>query len=172
VIIFGVDGKKYPMDPAVFDDDLEENLPAFMKQINAGKAKAHVKSAPVPKDDKGPVKTVVGSNFDRVVLDESKDVLIEFYAPWCGHCKSFEPKYNQLAAKLKTEQPNLVLAKMDATANDAPEHFNVEGLPTIYFAPAGKKSEPIKYSGNRDIDHLTNFMREHGVRSFEKKTEL
>jgi len=87
VIIFGVDGKKYPMDPAVFDGDLEENLPAFMKQINAGKAKAHVKSAPVPKDDKGPVKTVVGSNFDRVVLDESKDVLIEFYAPWCGHCK-------------------------------------------------------------------------------------
>lgn len=46
-----------------------------------------MKSAPLPQDDKGPVKTVVASNFDKIVLDETKDVLIEFYAPWCGHCK-------------------------------------------------------------------------------------
>ena len=49
--------------------------------------KAYVKSQPAPKDDKGPVKTLVGSNFDKIVNDPEKDVLIEFYAPWCGHCK-------------------------------------------------------------------------------------
>jgi len=172
VVVFGYDGKKYPMNPDEFDGELDENLEAFMKKINSGKAKPHVKSQPVPKDDKSPLKTLVASNFAKIVNDESKDVLIEFYAPWCGHCKSFEPKYKQLAAKLQKEQPNLVLAKFDATANDAPEHFNVEGFPTIYFAPSGKKTEPIKYSGNRDLADLENFMQKHAVKSYQKKDEL
>ncbi|KAE9555366.1 hypothetical protein FO519_001448 [Halicephalobus sp. NKZ332] len=172
VLVFGFDGKKYPMDPEKFDGELDENLEAFMKVISSGKAKPYVKSQPAPKDDKGPLKTLVASNFAKVVNDESKDVLVEFYAPWCGHCKQFEPKYKQLAAKLKSEEPNLVIAKYDATANDAPEHFNVEGFPTIYFAPSGKKSTPIKYSGNRDLNDLTKFMKKHAVKSFQKKDEL
>ncbi|CAB3403430.1 unnamed protein product [Caenorhabditis bovis] len=173
VVVFGYDGKKYPMDPEEFDGDLDENLEAFMKKISSGRAKAFVKSAPPPRDDKGPVRTVVGSNFDKIVNDETKDVLIEFYAPWCGHCKNFEPKYKELAAKLKKTQPNLVLAKMDATVNDAPSQFAVEGFPTIYFAPSGKKSEPIKYNGNRDLDHLTKFMKDNAVKSFQAgKDEL
>ena len=43
---------------------------------------------------------VVGKNFDEIVNDESKDVLIEFYAPWCGHCKSLAPKYEELGEKV------------------------------------------------------------------------
>ncbi|KAK6740994.1 hypothetical protein RB195_009069 [Necator americanus] len=139
VIAFEYDSKKYPMDPNEFDDELEENLEGFMKKISGGKAKAFVKSAPLPRDDKGPLRTLVGSNFDKIVNDESKDVLIEFYAPWCGHCKAFEPKYKELAANLKKTQPNLIIAKMDATANDAPSAYSVGGFPTIYFAPSGKK---------------------------------
>ncbi|CAD6187962.1 unnamed protein product [Caenorhabditis auriculariae] len=175
IVVFGYDGKKYPMNPEEFDGDLDENLEEFMKKISSGKAKAYVKSAPLPRDDKGPVKTLVGSNFDKIVNDESKDVLVEFYAPWCGHCKSFEPKYKDLAAALKKTEPNLVLAKMDATANDAPAQFAVEGFPTIYFAPSGNKGEPMKYNGNRDLDHLKDFLKKHAVKSFqssEKKEEL
>lgn len=165
------------MDPEEFDGDLEENLAGFMKKISSGKAKPYVKSQPVPKDDKGPVRTLVSANFAKIVADESKDVLVEFYAPWCGHCKAFEPKYKQLAAKLRTEEPNLVLAKFDATANDAPPNYSVEGFPTIYFAPSGKKDSPIKYTGNRDLDDLTGFLKKHAVKSFQgkekpEKTEL
>ena len=43
---------------------------------------------------------MVAKNFDEIVNDESKDVLIEFYAPWCGHCKSLAPKYDELAEKV------------------------------------------------------------------------
>ena len=45
------------------------------------------------------VKVVVASTFDEIVNDPTKDVLIEFYAPWCGHCKSLAPKYEELASK-------------------------------------------------------------------------
>ncbi|KAK0417508.1 hypothetical protein QR680_013052 [Steinernema hermaphroditum] len=171
VIVFGYDGKKYPMNPDKYDGELDENLEEFMKDISSGKVKPFVKSAPLPKEDKGPLKTLVASNFAKIALDESKDVLIEFYAPWCGHCKAFEPKYKQLAAKLKAEQPNLVISKFDATANDAPANFNVEGFPTIYFAPSGKKDTPIQYRGNRDLDDLTKFMKKHAVKSFQKAKE-
>jgi len=51
-------------------------------------------------------------------------VLIEFYAPWCGHCKKLEPEYLKLAKKLAHDK-NLVIAKFDATANDAPTNFAV-----------------------------------------------
>uniref|UniRef100_A0A914H4U7 Protein disulfide-isomerase n=1 Tax=Globodera rostochiensis TaxID=31243 RepID=A0A914H4U7_GLORO len=173
VIVFGVDGKKYPMDPEKYDENLEDNLVSFLKDIGQGKMKPFVKSQSVPKDDKNgsPVRTLVAENFAKIVNDEANDVLIEFYAPWCGHCNSFEPKYKQFAAKHNREERNLIVAKFDATENDVPEKYAVEGFPTIYFAPSGKKDKPIKYSGNRDLEDLTKFVKKHAVASFGKKNE-
>lgn len=47
-----------------------------------------------------PLQVVVGKNFDEIVNDDSKDVLLEFYAPWCGHCKALAPKYDELGEKV------------------------------------------------------------------------
>lgn len=105
---------------------------------------------------------VVGNSFEKIVLDNSKDVFIELYAPWCGHCKKLEPVYKDLAKRFKKSK-GLVIAKMDATANDAPEPYLSSGYPTIYFAPAGKKSAPIKYSGDRSLDEMTKFIKEHAT---------
>jgi len=45
---------------------------------------------------------------------------------------------------------NVVIAKMDATANDAPHaKYQAKGYPTIMLAPAGNKGTPIVYSGDR-----------------------
>ena len=46
---------------------------------------------------------------------------------------------------------NLVIAKVDSTANDVPSEFNVKGFPTIYFVPAGGDKEPIVYDGAREV---------------------
>lgn len=48
---------------------------------------------------------MVAQNFDSIVNDNSKDVLIEFYAPWCGHCKNLEPKYKELGEKVRDQAP-------------------------------------------------------------------
>ncbi|PIO28709.1 hypothetical protein AB205_0087120, partial [Aquarana catesbeiana] len=101
-------------------------LDRFLQDYFDGKLKRYMKSEPIPENNDGPVKVVVAENFDELVNDDSKDVLIEFYAPWCGHCKNLEPKYKELGEKLAGD-PNIVIAKMDATANDVPPHFEVRG---------------------------------------------
>ena len=49
--------------------------------------------------------------------------MVEFYAPWCGHCKKLAPKYDELAKKLEGVE-SVVIAKMDATENE----IDVEGV--------------------------------------------
>jgi protein disulfide-isomerase A1 len=84
----------------------------------------------LPEDwDKTGVKTLVSTNFDEVAFDKSKDVLVEFYAPWCGHCKQLVPIYEQLGENFK-DSATVVIAKMDATANEL-EHTKINSFPTI-----------------------------------------
>jgi len=71
-----------------------ESLLALVQDFQDGKLTAHLKSEEVPETQDGPVTIVVGKNFESVVLDSTKDVLIEFYAPWCGHCKTLAPIFD------------------------------------------------------------------------------
>jgi len=158
---------------ALVDEEFsEESLTEFIDSWKAGKLKPILKSQPVPPRAKaGKVQVVVGNSFDDIVMDESKEVLIEFYAPWCGHCKKLEPAYNKLAKALKDEK-DIVIAKIDATANDIPPSFKVEGFPTIYYALPGKKNQPIAFESNdRDVAGMKKFIQEHSV-AMKKKDEL
>lgn len=134
-----------------------ENLEKFVSDFLAGNLEPFLKSEPIPTSDDGNVKVVVAKNFNEIVQDPTKNVLIEFYAPWCGHCKSLAPKYEELATKLKDE-PDVVIAKIDATANDVPKPYEVRGFPTIYFAPKGNKSNPKKYEGEREVKDFIKFI--------------
>jgi len=104
----------------------------------------------------------VAKNYNDIVLDDAKDVLIEFYAPWCGHCKALAPKYEELAALYgKSEfKDKVVIAKVDATANDVPDE--IQGFPTIKLYPAGDKTNAVTYSGSRTIEDLIKFIAENG----------
>ncbi|XP_020666772.2 protein disulfide-isomerase A4 isoform X1 [Pogona vitticeps] len=170
VAIFDDDGKKYAMEPEEFDSEV---LREFIFSFKKGKLKPIVKSQPIPKNNKGPVKIVVGKTFESIVMDPEADVLIEFYAPWCGHCKKLEPIYTELGKKYRNKN-NLIIAKMDATANDITnDNYKVEGFPTIYFAPSNKKNQPIKFeSGERDLENLKKFVEEHATTLSRIKEEL
>jgi protein disulfide-isomerase-like protein len=131
--------------------------------------KPALKSEPAPTAEEAAasaVVTAVGSTVEALALDPTKDVLLEFYAPWCGHCKALSPVYEALATKLKGRAgySNVVLAKLDATANDyALDGVKVEGFPTLYFFPAAAKGEkkgaPTLYTSNRDEESFETFLK-------------
>jgi protein disulfide-isomerase A6 len=91
-------------------------------------------------DDKD-VTVLTSANFDDVVMN-SKDIwMVEFYAPWCGHCKALEPEWNIAATKLKGQ---VKLGKMDvddATNKPIGARFGVQGFPTIKVFGYGEKSD-------------------------------
>jgi len=145
----------------------EAAMASFVKEYEAGSLKPHMKSEQPPGSQIGPVFNVVGSTFESIVKDPSKDVLVEFYAPWCGHCKKLEPVYRDVAKKLETVTTMLV-AKIDATANDV-EGIDIEGFPTIKLWRAGNKDDPLDYDGDRDVDSFLAWLEEKVTHPFNRE---
>lgn len=152
------DMAKYkPADPKLDAD----NIRSFVQSFLDGKLKQHLLSQDLPEDwDKNPVKTLVSSNFDDVAFDKEKDVLVEFYAPWCGHCKQLAPIYDQLGEKFK-DNPSIVIAKMDATINEL-EHTKVPSFPTLKLYAKGD-NKVIEYNGERTLEGLSKFLETGGA---------
>jgi len=139
-----------------------EEIEKFLDAYTAGTLKSAIKSEAVPEPAKmGEVATIVGNNFEDIVMDESKDVFLEIYAPWCGHCKKLAPTWDSLAKDMQ-DSKNVVIAKLDGTANDIPHpSIDVKGFPTILFLKGGSKASPITYDGARDLDGFKSFLKKN-----------
>ena len=150
-----IDLKKYNMEGEIN----EKNILKFIEDWENNKLKPHLKSAEEPKENKDDVFVVVGKTFEKKVINNDKDVMLLFYAPWCGHCKALHPKYEEVAKKLKAKNPKLLMAKIDATENEV-ENINISGFPTVKFYPGNKKNKaPIDYNGDRSVNDMIKFIK-------------
>ena len=99
------------------------------------------------------------SDFDSYV-DGSQNVLVEFFAPWCGHCKNLAPEW-KIAGDTFTSDDGIIIAAVDATAHSAiAKRFDVKGYPTIKYFPKGSTT-PKDYDGGRTADTIIKWVNKN-----------
>jgi len=102
------------------------------------------------------VLVLTDANFHEEVK-KHEHLLVEFYAPWCGHCKSLAPEYEKAAETLSKLDPPFFLAKVDATEQKkVAEEFGVQGFPTLKWFVDGKASD---YSGGRTAETIVSWIQ-------------
>ncbi|XP_075677126.1 protein disulfide-isomerase A6 homolog CaBP1 [Dermatophagoides pteronyssinus] len=99
------------------------------------------------------------SNFDEKVLKSDDLWLVEFYAPWCGHCKNLAPIWSEVATELKGK---VRVGAVDATVHQSlASRFEIRGFPTIKIFAAGKKDGSAEeYNGGRTKSDFVTFALE------------
>ncbi|KAL0587064.1 hypothetical protein ABG067_003404 [Albugo candida] len=129
------------------------------KQTKTKKKETVKKSASSSKQKKrkSDVITLTDKNFDSLVLQSGEVWMVEFYAPWCGHCKKLAPEWEKAATDLKG---SVMVGAIDATAYEKKAaEYGVKGFPTLkVFGPnAASAKDAIDYPGERNADAITNF---------------
>ena len=115
------------------------------------------------------VKDLLPSNFDDIVLNSGKPALVEFFAPWCGHCKTLAPIYEELGHAFE-HTDKVTIAKVDADAHkELGRKHGVQGFPTLKWFENGKVDD---YKGGRDLESLVAFVSgKTGLQMKPKKKE-
>ena len=136
-----------------------DDVAKFVSDFKAGNLSPHLKSEPIPEPATVDGLTVlVGKSWDAVVNDPTKDVLVKYYAPWCGHCKALAPVWDSLAKDVEGIE-DLVIAKFDATVNEV-AGLEIRGYPTLKFYPKDNKNG-IDYDAGRDEGDFQKWLAEH-----------
>jgi len=154
-IAFDDKNSKYVMDRA--EAWSMDKLEAFVNSYDAGELSIHIKSQDDFDNEGKGNKDLTAKTFKSYV-DGTKDTFIKFYAPWCGHCKTIAPKWDELGEAF-LEDDDIVISSFDADSNDVPEGFEVKGFPTLFFMKAGGK--PEKYTGAREVEDFVKFVNEN-----------
>ena len=162
IIAYDVFGVPYVMR----ENFTMEAFEAFIQHYQKGEVWPHLKSQEIPNVmEENSVKIAVGLTFNQLISYNSKDVLINFYAPWCTHSKAFAPVWEELAAQLKDE-PDMDVIKMNAVANEVPSEIQVPIYPTVYFISKTSK-RAIKYDKGVSVLELIDFAARHATQELQ-----
>lgn len=160
---------------SVFPADESNDILQYVKDITDGK----IEKVDLPGDEggQGPgeeqeeddpnssVITLSPLDWESNVIDNDKDVLVEFYAPWCGHCQQLKPVYEEVA-KAFDHVAHISIAKLNADKHEVPG-VEIEGFPTIKLFKKGQKKDPIEYEGmGRSAAEIIKFLEEHSSAPF------
>jgi len=141
-----------------------ESLAAFVDASTQGTYSSYLKSEPVPENN-GPVTVLVGKTIQEAITN-NKDVFVKFYAPWCGHCKTLAPIWEELGEAF-ADDDNVVIAKLDATANKLPPTLAVKSYPTLILFTA--KGKQVSYNGERDLPSLKSWVDSKKAKKVKKE---
>jgi protein disulfide-isomerase A1 len=171
-MIEGPGGGGYHQAPRKYRPNMQglkaKAIEQFVTDFEKKKLRPWLRSEPLPskKDMMPPVGVLVGSNFREVAEDTAVDVFIDFYAPWCGHCRKLEPQWKDLGKKLQHVK-TLRIMKLDATRNEV-EGMTISGYPTIVLFPAGRTlKQEVHYSGSRQPGDMLAWLHKHCHHSFD-----
>jgi protein disulfide-isomerase A6 len=104
---------------------------------------------------KSEVIELTDSTFESLVLQSDDIWLVEFFAPWCGHCKALAPEWTKAAGELKGK---VKLGTVDATVySKYAQQYGVKGYPTIKYFPAGSKTQPEEFDGGRTASDIVQW---------------
>ncbi|KAK3756722.1 hypothetical protein RRG08_018446 [Elysia crispata] len=118
---------------------------------------------------------LTSANFAQKVLDSSEPWIVDFFAPWCGHCQMFKPEFEKVAEKIEgfghagsvdcDEEPQ------------ACQRAQVMAYPTVRFYAGAKPGQRQNHYGwdidSQDADYITSFIRRHAKNKSKKmKDEL
>ncbi|KAH7887702.1 thioredoxin-like protein [Phlebopus sp. FC_14] len=161
---------KYPYDQNKAVEP--EVISVMVADYIDGKLAPKLKSQPIPETQDDSVFTLVGEQFEEIVFDDSKDVFVEFYATWCGHCKRLKPTWDLLGDHFSSLRDQVIIAKMEAQENDLPASvpFRIGGFPTLKFKPAGSR-EFVDYDGDRALESLIAFVEEQAKNDLKPKVK-
>jgi len=139
----------------IVDYALQQVKTLALDRLN-GKSGSKKSSSKKDKDSSGPSVSVElkSSTFDKLVLESDDTWLIEFYAPWCGHCKNLAPEWKIAAKNLKGK---MKLGQVDCDSyKDIAQKYGVQGFPTIMLF-GSDKANPKMYEGPRTAGAIESY---------------
>eukprot|EP01056_Protomagalhaensia_sp_Gyna25_P002364 Protomagalhaensia_sp_Gyna_25__2363@NODE_2302_length_1163_cov_4_021352_g1907_i0_p1_GENE_NODE_2302_length_1163_cov_4_021352_g1907_i0NODE_2302_length_1163_cov_4_021352_g1907_i0_p1_ORF_typecomplete_len191_score24_34Thioredoxin/PF00085_20/9_6e02Thioredoxin/PF00085_20/2_4e14Thioredoxin_6/PF13848_6/0_14Thioredoxin_6/PF13848_6/0_0042Thioredoxin_7/PF13899_6/8_1e02Thioredoxin_7/PF13899_6/0_00059Redoxin/PF08534_10/5_3e02Redoxin/PF08534_10/0_00073Thioredoxin_8/PF13905_6/5_3e02Thioredoxin_8/PF13905_6/7_5e03T len=147
----------------LFDRDVftEKSVEDFLQRFENGQIPKYLTSQPEP-GEQGDVLIVSGASFKREVLrSDGKDVLMLFYAPYCGPCQKLMPAWEQLARALAPSS-DILVAKYDHSANEIDvEGFYGRSLPSVFLVTRQADGQHLvtRFEGEQpDLESLLSFV--------------
>ena len=109
------------------------------------------------------------ANFSSVTANPDALWLVEFYAPWCGHCKRLAPILDEIADEVE----GVRIGKVDATVETAlRDRYSVKGYPTVFMMQHGKKWEHRGHRNKPGILKLIERMQQPAVATLATEHEF
>lgn len=135
----------------------KEAISEFLKNFFSGMAKRFYKKSPIPIYRDGVVRKISGDIWEEEIIQNEDFVFVMFYAPWCGHCKKFMPKWIEFG--LRTfKMEHFRVGMIDGSSNEIPG-IEVSGFPTLFLFKKNKKDSGIKFEGKRTVEGLREFVK-------------
>ena len=149
-----------------------DDLVNFIDNWEKGLINKYLRSEKAPKHNKGNVFILVGDTFKREVIENDDDVMVLFYNPVNNDNMIMLRLYDEVADKLVTLNPDLILAKIDMSENEI-DSFVIHEYPTVKFFPGNRKySAPFEYRGPKNAKDVISFIKKHAFHPVKSEDDI